>query len=187
MLAPNLALKLDSLLRFWQYAAGLKRESRKGWQNKVNGRVESVADHSFGVALLALYEGERRGYNLEKILKLALIHDLEEAITGDLTPKDKVRIGPTRVEKDRDAAIRELLSKLPSKSRASYLKLWIDLRRSQSKEARLVHQLDKVEMAFQANAYGKTIGQRKMRDFYESASKETKDPILKRALASIVP
>ena len=105
---------------------------------------------------------------------------------GDLTPQDKARLGPTRVEKDRETAIRELLSKLPSKSRASYLKLWTDLKEKRSKEARLVHQLDKVEMAFQAHKYGKRTGQRKMLDFYESATRETNDPILKRALATIV-
>jgi len=177
---------LDSLVRFWQYASELKSEQRKGWQKKVDERVESVADHSYAVALLALYEGERRGYDLERILKLALIHDLEEAIMGDLTPQDKARLGPTRVEKDRETAIRELSSKLPSKSRASYLKLWTDLKEKRSKEARLVHQLDKVEMAFQAHKYGKRTGQRKMLDFYESATRETNDPILKRALATVV-
>ena len=177
---------MDSLVRFWQYASELKSEQRKGWQKNVDERVESVADHSYAVALLALYEGERRGYDLERILKLALIHDLEEAIMGDLTPQDKARLGPTRVEKDRETAIRELLSKLPSKSRASYHKLWTDLKEKQSKEARLVHQLDKVEMAFQAHKYGKRTGQRKMLDFYESATRETNDPILKRALATIV-
>ncbi len=145
-----------------------------------------MADHTCAVALLALYEGERRGYDLERILKLALIHDLEEAIMGDLTPQDKASLGPTKVQKDRETAIRELLSKLPSKSRASYLKLWTDLKERRSKEARLVHQLDNVEMAFQAHKYGKRMGQRKMRDFYDSAIKETNDPILKRALATIV-
>jgi putative hydrolases of HD superfamily len=177
---------LDPLVGFWQYAAELKHEQRKGWRMKVEGRVESVADHSFAVALLALYEGERRGYDLEKILKLALIHDLEEAIIGDLTPQEKRSRGPIRVRRDRETAMRELVSKLPAKSRASYLGLWRDLRMMQSKESRLVHQLDKVEMAFQANEYGKRTGQRKMRDFYESASKETYDPILKKALASLL-
>jgi len=177
---------LNSLFRFWQYASELKREERKGWQKRVEGRVESVADHSFAVALLGLYEGERRGYDLERILKLALIHDLEEAIMGDLTPQDKARRGTTGVERDRERAIRELLLKLPPKSRPSYLNLWIDLRERRSKEARLVHELDKVEMAFQAHRYGKRTGQRKMRDFYESATKETNDPILRRALATIV-
>src|SRR5205823_13911626 len=101
-------------------------------------------------------------------------------------PQDKARLWPTRVEKDRETAIRELLSKLPSKSRASYLKLWTDLKEKRSKKARLVHQLDKVEMAFQAHKYGKTKGQRKMLDLYETATRETNDPILKRALATIV-
>jgi putative hydrolases of HD superfamily len=177
---------LDSLLRFWRYAAELKVEPRKGWQRKVEGRIESVADHSFGVAILALYEGERRGYDLKKILKLALIHDLEEAITGDLTPKDKARLGPTKVEMVRDTAIRELVSKLPAKSRASYLRLWTDLRERRSKEAHLVHQLDKVEMAFQAKEYEKITGQREMRDYYESASKETSDAVLRKSLASVI-
>ena len=145
-----------------------------------------MADHSFAVALLALYEGERRGLDLEKLLKLALIHDLEEAIIGDLTPRDKADRGATRVQRERERAIRELLSKLPAKSRPAYFGLWIDLRERRSKEARLVHQLDKVEMAFQAKEYGKRTGQREMCDFYDSASKETNDPILKKALASIL-
>ena len=177
---------MDPLYTFWQYAYALKREPRKGWQKKVHERVESVADHSFGVALLALYEGERRGLDLEKIIKLALIHDLEEAIIGDLTPSDKAKLGASRVETGRDRAIRKLLSKLPAKSRPSYLRLWTDLRERRSKEARLVHQLDKVEMAFQAKEYGKRTGQRKMRDFHDSASRETNDPVLTKALASIV-
>jgi putative hydrolase of HD superfamily len=177
---------LNSLYTFWQHAEALKFEPRKGWQKRVEGRVESVADHSFAVALLALYEGERRGYDLEKILKLALIHDLEEAIIGDLTPGDKAHRGATRVQRDRERAIRELLSKLPAKSRPAYLRLWTDLRERRSKESRLVHQLDKVEMAFQAKEYGKRTGQRKMRDFYDSASRETNDPVLKKALASIL-
>ena len=177
---------LNSLYTFWQHAEALKDELRKGWQKRVEGRVESVADHSFAVALLALYEGERRGYDLEKILKLALIHDLEEAIIGDLTPGDKAHRGATRVQRDRERAIRELLSKLPAKSRPAYLRLWTDLRERRSKESRLVHQLDKVEMAFQAKEYGKRTGQRKMRDFYDSASRETNDPVLKKALASIL-
>ena len=177
---------LDSLVRFWQYASELKSEPRKGWQKRVVERVESVADHSYAVALLALYEGERRGYDLERILKLALIHDLEEAVMGDFTPQDKARRGSTNLKRDREIAIRELLSKLPSKSRASYRKLWTDLREKRSREARLVHQLDKVEMAFQAHKYGKRTGQGKMRDFYESATNETYDPKLKRALATII-
>ena len=176
---------MDALYTFWQHAEALKDEPRKGWQKTVKGRVESVADHSFAVALLALYEGERRGYDMEKILKLALIHDLEEAIVGDLTLRDKAHRGATRVQKDRERAIRELLSKLPAKSRPAYFRLWTDLRERRSKESRLVHQLDKVEMAFQAKEYGKRTGQRKIRDFYDSAGKETDDPVLKKALASI--
>ena len=177
---------MDQLYTFWQYAAALKREPRKGWQKRVEGRVESVADHSYALALLALYEGERRGLALGKILKLALIHDLEEAIIGDLTPRDKAKLGAGKVQAEKEVAIRELLSKLPAKRRQAYLRLWLDLRERRSREARLVHELDKVEMAFQAKEYGRRKGQHKMRVFYDSASRETNDPVLKKALASIL-
>lgn len=177
---------MDSVYTFWQYASALKREPRKGWQKRIEGRVESVADHSYAVALMALYEGERRGLDVGKILKLALIHDLEEAIIGDLTPRDKAQRGASKVQKDRERAIRKLLSKLPTNSRPAYLKLWKDLRERRSKEARLVHLLDKVEMAFQAKEYGERTRHRKMRDFYDSATRETDDPVLKKVLASIL-
>src|SRR6266571_2500484 len=83
-------LDLDQLVQFWEFAARLKAEPRRGWLKKLRlQRTESVADHSFALSLLCLFEGERRSYNVERLLKLALLHDLEEAITGDLTPQDK--------------------------------------------------------------------------------------------------
>ncbi|TMI14946.1 HD domain-containing protein, partial [Candidatus Bathyarchaeota archaeon] len=74
---------MDQLVRFWEFAARLKAEPRRGWLKKLRlQRTESVADHSFALSILCLFEGERRGHNVERLLKLALLHDLEEAITG---------------------------------------------------------------------------------------------------------
>src|SRR5438445_1988699 len=85
-------LDLDQLVQFWEFAARLKAEPRRGWLKKLRlQRTESVADHSFALSLLCLFEGERRSFNVERLLKLALLHDLEEAITGDLTPKIRRR------------------------------------------------------------------------------------------------
>src|SRR2546422_10413003 len=88
-------MESQGLEDFWQLLERLKLEPRRGWKEKLRlSHVESVADHSYGVAMLCLFQAwSRGGYDLELLLKLALIHDLDEAITGDLTPEDKRRLG----------------------------------------------------------------------------------------------
>ena len=148
-------------------------------------RAESVADHSFALGLLAALEGGRRGFDVERAVKLALIHDLEEAITGDLTPNDKRIRGANRVEADKRKAIRELLTHLSSTERKSYGRLWTDLSLLRTREARLVHDLDKLEMALQAREYAKRVGRERVEGFYRSAAREIRDPELRRILESI--
>ena len=155
-------------MRFWNYVVRMKTEERKGWRRLASKRRESVADHSYGTAMLALFEGERRGWNVGTLLKLALLHDLEESITGDLTPEDKKRRGLVRVRRERSLAVRKLILTLPLRSRESYRRLWSDLRHSRTREARLIHQLDKVELALQAREYSKRT-KSSVTDFYRSA------------------
>src|SRR2546425_10720465 len=87
-------MESQSLEDFWQLLERLKLEPRRGWKEKLRlSHVESVADHSYGVAMLCLFQGwSRGGYDLERLLKLALIHDLDEAITGGFAPEDKGRL-----------------------------------------------------------------------------------------------
>ena len=133
--------------------------------------------------MLALFEGERRGWNVGTLIKLGLLHDLEESITGDLTPADKKRWGSLRVRRERDRAIRRLLLAFPQNSRRTYRRLWTDLRLRRTREAKLVHQLDKIELALQAHAYSKSGD---VADFYRSAAKEIEDFELKRVLESLL-
>ena len=168
----------------WKYAFRLKAEERRGWKKLGLKRSESVADHSFAVALLALFEGERRKYNLGRVLKLALIHDWEEAMTGDLTPNDKRRLGSARVRRDRELAIQRLSKILPAKTRTGFISTWTDLKVSRTREARLVHELDKLEMALQAREYEKKVGRGLVADFYKTAAKEVKDDLLRLVLKS---
>lgn len=143
-----------------------------------------MADHSFALALLTMFEAERRKYRTDDAVKMALIHDLEEAITGDMTPEEKKVRGRGRVQAAKRKAILRLLLVFPSKSRRAYSKLWTDLRLSRTKEARLVHEIDKLEMAFQARAYEDKVGHDRVAAFYRSAAQGIKDPGLRRALHS---
>jgi putative hydrolases of HD superfamily len=173
------------MAEFWRYVSDLKSKERRGWKDLGLDRVESVADHSLAVALLAMFETERRGYDAGTVLKMALIHDLEESIIGDLTPRDKKKLGEPEVRRQKGEAITELINRLPIKSRRSYLGLWTDLRLLRTREARLVHDLDKLEMALQARAYARKVGPRKVADFFRSAADEIKDPALRDVLKSL--
>jgi len=174
---------LDQLSRLWQYAEDLKLEKRKGWKVLGLREIESVADHSFALALLTLVEAERRKYNVEDAVKIALIHDLEEAITGDLTPDDKITRGSARVRAAKQDAVKELLTSFPQINRRSYRRLWTDLRLLRTREARLVHELDRLEMALQAKSYERKVGRERVDDFYQSARKDIRDPRIRRLLA----
>ena len=178
---------LDQLVRFWEFAARLKAEPRRGWLKKLRlQRTESVADHSFALSLLCLFEGERRGYNVEKLLKLALLHDLEEAITGDLTPQDKESRGENTVKAQKVSAREQLLGYFPKENQRAYRELWSELENEKSKEAQLVHELDKLELALHANEYAKGgIETEKLKEFYESSAAVIKDPELKQILEEI--
>ncbi|OLD78979.1 hypothetical protein AUF62_01080 [archaeon 13_1_20CM_52_20] len=120
------------------------------------------------------------------MLKLALLHDLEEAITGDLTPQDKESRGESAVRTQKISAREQLLSYFPEENQRAYRDLWSELENEKSKEAQLVHELDKLEMALQANQYARAgIEATKLKEFYESSMAAIKDPKLKRVLGEI--
>jgi len=123
---------------------------------------------------------------VERLLKLALLHDLEEAITGDLTPEDKESKGENIVKAQKISARQQLLSYFPKENQRAYRELWSELENEKNKEAQLVHELDKLEMALQANEYAKGgIEAMKLKEFYESARAAIQDPKLQQLLDEI--
>ena len=131
----------------------LKQLYRQGWllREVPAERCESVADHSFGVALLAMLLAETHFPELDagKVIRLALLHDFGEIYAGDITPFD----GIDRAEKVRreQAGVAQVLAKLPQGER--YLALWEEYEGQHSPEARFVRQIDRLEMALQASVY----------------------------------
>jgi len=170
-------------LELWEFAARLKVEPRRGWRQVSRiGRAESVADHSFGVAVLSLFEGTRRGYNVERLLTLALFHDLEEAITGDLTPEDKNRLGWKKVRSLRKAARTQIANSVPMEQRVQYEHMWRDLEAGRTREARLVKDLDRFEMLLQARRYARLgAPRRQLEKFYKSAISRIDDKEIRKS------
>ncbi len=129
-------------------ALGLKRVRRAGWVESGLRNVESVADHSFSLAIISMIESEIRRLDVLRAVKMALIHDIAETYTGDLTPRMKRRIDKKLLNRLEEAIIWELFSNLQLRRR--YLEIYRDFLRGESAEARLVHRLDKWEMRLEA-------------------------------------
>jgi putative hydrolases of HD superfamily len=139
------------LIAFFVKAGKLKSEPRRGWVKKLNlDDPESVADHSYRTALMAMLFSDARGLDTGKAVRLALIHDLPEALVGDAMPEE--RSGESKVVLETDA-MEKLLSELPQAVRVSCRAAWHEYVTGRTPEAKLVNQLDKLEMAIQAWEY----------------------------------
>ena len=162
----------------------LKTIPRSGWQKKLGiKRPESVADHAYGVAAIAMVLSDSRGLDSIKVLKMAILHDLAESITGDLTPEDGPKSKKTKLE---NIAMKKILSTLESKIQKQYQTIWDEYQKNQTPEAKLLHQVDKLEMALQANIY-KKLGhsKQKLKPFLNSAKKQITDSEIRKILQKI--
>lgn len=137
----------DSLL----HLLSLKQVLRQGWRRfdaLPEAAVESVADHSYGVMLLCWLFCPK-GLDRLKVLELALLHDLAEVETGDLTPADRI---PTE---DKHARERDAMAKLLEGwvQQGEATALLEEYQAGQTAEARFVKGVDKLDMALQSLAY----------------------------------
>jgi len=131
-------------------ALTLKETIRAGWVRVGVENPESVAAHSWGICWLVLAV-DVPNIDQHKALQLAVIHDMAEARVGDITPYD----GISREEKQKRerSAINLMLGQRPD------LKvLWDEYEAGTSAESRLVHDLDRLDMALQAVRYRRAQG-----------------------------
>lgn len=172
------------LLGFFELANKLKWTERRGWVAKVKvKKPESVADHSYLMALMCMVIAEQRGLDGNKVLKMALLHDLAESVTGDYVPDD---VSEKVKNDEEEKAMKNILNKLSPRIRSNYTKLWNEYKKMSSKEAMLVHQIDRLEMALQAKDYLKKGYDRSLLEqFFLSAKKGIKDKELLKMLKSL--
>lgn len=153
------------VIKFMRLANKLKTTKRAGWARRGIKLPESVADHSFGTALLALILSDKLGFDSGKVVKMALIHDLAESKVGDITPHD----GVSRKEKEilEGRAIMGLSRSLGADGK-ELLSLWKEYEERETKEAKFVKSLDKLETIFQASEYGKTQPKVNLSEYWDS-------------------
>ena len=173
------------ILDFFYTSANLKKIPRQGWIDKLSiDNPESVADHTFSMAMMGMIFSDLENYNTEKILKIILLHDLAESITGDMTLEQISKEEKTVLENN---VIKKILNNLPPVLQKQYSVLWEEYQLNNSKEAKIVHQLDRLEMALQAKIYSNEgHSKEKLTSFFNSARNEIKDPKLLELFSKIL-
>lgn len=172
-------------LDFFKTAANLKNISRQGWIDKLSlDDPESVADHSYSMAIMCMVISDLENHDSEKILKMAMLHDLAESKTGDFTPDQIAKEKKMKLEND---AFSEIVAHLPDGIKSQYLKIWSEYQENISPESKIVHQVDRLEMALQARLYQKEgHSEEKLNQFFESARADIVHPKLKELFRKIL-
>lgn len=146
--------KLEGILIFLKNSEQLKDTTRSSYTSK--GRHESTAEHSWRLCLMAIVlEKEFQGIDIEKLLKLCIIHDLGEALNGDIPAVDQTDDVNKGEEERKD--LMELARPLSSELQKKILGLWDEYENAESQEAKLAKALDKLETLLQ-HTQGKNLG-----------------------------
>ncbi|CAK9171372.1 unnamed protein product [Ilex paraguariensis] len=142
----------SSAIDFLSLCHRLKTTKRAGWVKREVQNPESIADHMYRMGLMALIASDIPGVCRDKCIKMAIVHDIAEAIVGDITPAD----GIPKLEKSRreQEALDHMCKLLGGGPRAGEIhELWMEYEENSSLEAKVVKDFDKVEMILQALEY----------------------------------
>ena len=160
---------MEKIAKLIKNAMMLKRVERSGWKRTGMAKVESVAEHTFMLAFLAMVIGDELKMDVEKMMKMALLHDLAEAITGDITPHE--------MEKKRKQEMESKATEKLLEDFEDYRNLWHEFVEGSSMEAKMVREMDKAEMVIQAGEYTREYGVEKFMEFIEERNK-VENPLL---------
>lgn len=139
-------MEIRTFLDFLHMAEKLKCSIRHSYTS--SGRQESVAEHSWRLALMAfLVKDEFPDADMDKVIRMCLFHDMGEAITGDIPAFSKT----AQDELTEGDAVRQLLEKLPEPYKRELGELFGEMEEQKTAEAKLYKALDKLEVLIQHN------------------------------------
>lgn len=140
---------IDPLLN----AIALKDETRTGWALRGVADPESVADHSWGTALLCLLFAAEEDVDVDRCLRLAVVHDLAEAETGDLPFRAEEGKQDWDADEKREAE-RDVMAEFADRFGDDVVEgLWQEYEGRETREARFVKDMDMIDSCLQALVY----------------------------------
>ncbi|KAK6456547.1 HD domain-containing protein [Scheffersomyces xylosifermentans] len=169
--APNKGV--NYILAFVQIVRLLKTQKRTGWVDRgiPPERVESISDHMYRMSIISMTI-PNENIDISKCVKIALIHDIAEALVGDITPFGGVsKAEKHRRELDSIEYLSEIIKPYNEPFSKEILELWLDYEEIRNIEARYVKDIDKYEMIQQAWDYEQDYGLTyDLSEFYDSRS-----------------
>ncbi|CAK7338107.1 unnamed protein product [Dovyalis caffra] len=173
--SPSPSPSPSSAIDFLSLCHSLKTTKRAGWVKRDIRGPESISDHMYRMGLMALIAPDIPGIDRDKCIKMAIVHDIAEAIVGDITPSD----GVPKAEKSRKEreALEHMCKLLGGESRAKEMsELWNEYEDNSTLEAKIVKDFDKkkqvtmeVEMILQALEYENEQG-KDLEEFFQSTA-----------------
>lgn len=146
--------KCKNVIKFFKHNMVLHEKKRSGWDSKhwdVKGKVETVSDHVYSTMCLAY--SINKNYNLDvdidKVLKMLLVHEFGEILIGDITPFDNVTV--EEKESIEHIAFKNVVSMLSDKKELYSLMKEFD--EHNTKESKFAYMCDKLEAQLQAKVY----------------------------------
>ena len=162
----------------------LKSLYRQGWLRAgiPKAHCETVAEHSLGVALLALFLADAYFPKLDKgkLVRMGLLHDFGEIYAGDIVPGKMSLTDKHELEKQ---SVELVFSQLPNG--ADYLAVWEEFERGETAEARFLKEIDRLEMGLQASVYEQE-GFCDLSVFFESTDRALTTPELRQIFESLM-
>ncbi|ELR65940.1 Hydrolase (HAD superfamily) [Photobacterium marinum] len=138
--------KLEGVLTFLRAAEQLKNTMRSAYTSE--GRQESTAEHTWRLCLMVMmFEHDFLDIDFTRLLKMCIIHDLGEAISGDIPAIEQVP-GQDKAQQER-LDLQQLIEPLPGYLQQDILSLWDEYEQASSPEAKLAKAMDKLETLLQ--------------------------------------
>lgn len=139
---------IDKVIRFIKEIENLKSVTRTAWTK--TGRRESTAEHSWRLAMLLMVLREDfKDLDIDKAIKMSLVHDLGELYDGDISAK--LQNDNDNKSEMEEKAMRRMLTILPENLAENIYDLWKEYNECSTKEAKLVKAMDKLETIVQHN------------------------------------
>lgn len=163
-----------------------KKIARSGWIREEIKDPESVAEHSFQLSVLAMILADQLGVDKEKLIKMALLHDLGAVVTKDIVWS---RGGVVDMKKESEKIDREKKEiakafKIIGRSK-EYLEIFQEMVERTTQEAKLFWELDKLEMAIQSLDY-ELSQNKKLDEFFINADLNIYSPLLRKIMDEVV-
>ena len=171
------------ILDFAFFLGKLKQTKRTGWVREKVPNPESVAEHSFRMAVLSMILAPKIGVDATKAIKMTLIHDIGEAEIGDIVTSRGTHV--QRNLQNKITAERKSLVKLLSLVDGDeYIQLFDEFVKNKTKAAQFVKQIDKLEMAIQALEYELEY-HIDLQEFFDDANSKIQNKNIKKIMEDI--